>query len=94
MGEIMVPLAEYRELVQIKEKYKMVRNALYFCTTVDFRTWSNGEPYITFDRDNFFDMFKIIDGEYYEVLYGDKLDKALKEKAKEDSEKEEQEDES
>ena len=69
MGEILVPIQEYKKLIQTELRYKQVQEALYKNTRKeDFPTWNEFEPYLHLEGHDFFDALKAIDSEFYEVL--------------------------
>ena len=79
MGEILVPIEEYKKLVQTELKYKQTKEALYQFTKGKYSTWSHKfESYLDIESTDFFDAYKIIDAEYFEVLNEDKVEEALK----------------
>lgn len=87
MGEILVPIQEYKELVQKEQKLKEIKEALYQNTKGKFTSWRNTfEPYLNIETEDFFNVFKVIDPEFYDVLLEDKYDEAKKDY---ESEKEE-----
>ena len=91
MGEILVPIQEYKKLIQTELRYKQVQEALYKNAEGRFPTWRNDfEPYLNLEAHDFFDALKAIDSEFYEVLLEDKYVEARKkyeaEKAKEEGE--------
>ena len=91
MGEILVPIQEYKKLIQTELRYKQVQEALYKNTEGRFPTWRNDfEPYLNLEAHDFFDAYKVIDSEFYDVLLEDKYVEARKkyeaEKDKEEGE--------
>ncbi len=89
MGEILVPIQEYKKLIQTELRYKQVQEALYKNTEGRYSTW-NGEfePYLNLEGTDFFDALKAIDSEFYEVLSEDKYVEARR-KYEEEKNKEE-----
>lgn len=91
MGEILVPIQEYKKLIQTELRYKQVQEALYKNTEGRFATWQDDfQPYLHLEGVDFFDVYKVIDSEFYEVLLEDKYVEARKkyeaEKDKEEGE--------
>ncbi len=91
MGEILVPIQEYKKLIQTELRYKQVQEALYKNTEGRFSTWQDDfQPYLNLEAHDFFDVYKVIDSEFYEVLLEDKYVEARKkyeaEKDKEEGE--------
>lgn len=72
MGEILVPIQEYKKLIQTELRYKQVQEALYKNTEGRYSTWQDDfQPYLHLEGIDFFDAFKVIDSEFYEVLTED-----------------------
>lgn len=91
MGETLVPIQEYKKLIQTELRYKQVQEALYKNTEGMFSTWQDDfQPYLHLEETDFFDVYKVIDSEFYEVLLEDKYVEARKkyeaEKNKEEGE--------
>lgn len=73
MGEILVPIAEYKKLIQTELRYKQIQDALYQFTDGKYSTWAHKfEPYLNIETIDFFDAYKVIDPEFYEVISEDK----------------------
>ena len=73
MGEILVPIQEYKKLIQTELRYKQTQDALYNFTSGKYSTWSKKfEPYLDVESTDFFDAYKVIDPEFYEVISEDK----------------------
>lgn len=89
MGEILVPIQEYKKLIQTELRYKQVQEALYKNTEGRFSTWQDDfVPYLHLEGTDFFDAYKVIDSEFYEVLVEDNYADARK---KYEAEKEQEE---
>lgn len=73
MGEILVPIQEYKKLIQTELRYKQVQEALYKNTEGRYSTWNDDfRPYLHLEGTDFFDAYKVIDPEFYEVISEDK----------------------
>ena len=73
MGEILVPIQEYKKLIETALRYKQTQDALYNFTSGKYSTWSKKfEPYLDVESTDFFDAYKVIDPEFYEVISEDK----------------------
>lgn len=89
MGEILVPIEEYKKLIQTEMRYKQMQEALYKNTEGRFPSWKNEfEPYLNLEAHDFFDAYKVIDSEFYDVLLEDKYVEARKEYEAEKDKKE------